>query len=319
VADAPSRGAVSTLGAAVDFLAIAAGANGDRPSRLSTRLLLQAMFGLWVAERAGIHGAASACAAVARRVQATLSGASSSEWQGLDSRLLLLCHAAMQSHNAESPALERYAIDLAEMVIAIERLPPKLGLEAYLLVRVGAVSDHALRAARSEPPLDIPTQLMTMDRAAIQEETSAIAAASNLGGCRARLSDPEVASAVLASLLLQKLREYDLTLASELLRSMSYIGEADSDAVAHAVDFLFTQQQLDGRFGYYGRELRKSDAEASSDFAVYIPVTTSVAWALAEVCVPTFHLFADLSPRTGNVSSPAAARRDNGLLVDRYR
>jgi hypothetical protein len=81
-------------------------------------------------------------------------------------------------------------------------------------------------------------------------------------------------------LMLQKLREYDLVLGASILRTLKYLGAQADEDVRHATRYLFCQQQGDGRFGYYSRELCRCPDSLDADRDLYLPVTVAVLWAL---------------------------------------
>jgi hypothetical protein len=66
------------------------------------------------------------------------------------------------------------------------------------------------------------------------------------------------------------------------------------------IHYLLGQQRTDGRFGYMGVEaapLEKSPG-SNTTYRIYLPVTVSCMWALAEALTPRFRRFALTSNRT---------------------
>jgi hypothetical protein len=115
---------------------------------------------------------------------------------------------------------------------------------------------------------------------------------------------------VLTVVALHGLREYDLTLAATVLRTVGYLGMAGAGSVSHAVEYLRNQQQDDGRFGHFasiGPALaRQSDVE----FDLYVPVTVSCLWTISELTLDGFRLFRRASEDlagTGFVPYPDAS------------
>ncbi|MFI1829292.1 hypothetical protein ACH41E_23005 [Streptomyces sp. NPDC020412] len=79
--------------------------------------------------------------------------------------------------------------------------------------------------------------------------------AYDAGGFDPFTHDAKLLLLALPVLLLQKLSEYDLILGTALLRTLAYLDVPDPEAVDWATRYLESQQQSDGRFGYYAREL----------------------------------------------------------------
>ena len=97
-------------------------------------------------------------------------------------------------------------------------------------------------------------------------------------------------------LLMDALNNYDLATGAMLLRVAAYLGLARERVIEDAQSFLQLQQHSDGRFGLYdakAEELRQAGLDPDLD--LYLPLTVSCVWALAEIAIPSFRVFL-LSP-----------------------
>jgi hypothetical protein len=99
-------------------------------------------------------------------------------------------------------------------------------------------------------------------------------------------------------ILMEALRRYDLETGALALRTLVYLRAGRRRPVRLAADYLVAQQQDDGRLGYLGREIAKTaDPRLDPDVEIYLPMTVSVLWSLAEALVPRFRAFSSLAPR----------------------
>jgi len=233
--------------------------------RWGSRPRLQALFGAWVAERAGIPAPAAALgelAASTRDALAAEDGRGAFDTRAHDPSLLLLCRDAMRSRGVASTVLERCCGELASA-------PPPRGLRLP----------------------DGPALLLRADAATIRTVCNGLAAATRFGA--EPLPEPQAAALrlPLAARMLQTLRDYDLVLGTSLLRTLVYLGAGPGDDdVEDAIAHLLCQQQPDGRFGWYARELRSCDPPLDADRDLHVPVTVAVVWALVEATTPGFSL-----------------------------
>ena len=133
-------------------------------------------------------------------------------------------------------------------------------------------------------------KLLLADKTDIEGICKQIATATLLGMRRPATADTAALLTVLPVIMLQKLREYDLVLGSNLLRTIKYLGVAKSIEASYAIEYLQTQQHSDGRFGYYARELRELQDLVNPELHLYLPVTVSVVWAIVEALTPNFTL-----------------------------
>jgi hypothetical protein len=96
---------------------------------------------------------------------------------------------------------------------------------------------------------------------------------------------------------LQSLREYDIALAAIVLRTIAYLQVPTSRWLEHAVRYLESQQQCDGRFGYFAASSAKytTQADVTIDTDLFVPITVSCLWTISEMRTPGFRLFGAFS------------------------
>ncbi|GLV59270.1 hypothetical protein KDH_60970 [Dictyobacter sp. S3.2.2.5] len=100
-------------------------------------------------------------------------------------------------------------------------------------------------------------------------------------------------SSLLPILMLDSFRDYNLEAGMQILRSMRYLHLYDHKSRGAGLNFLLAQQQADGRFGFLSHELTQLNPEeqqASPDLYVYLPLTVSFLWTVAETAHPQFVL-----------------------------
>ena len=146
--------------------------------------------------------------------------------------------------------------------------PPQVGRYAGLVA--------ALRALPTPAPRDDLAELaLQIDRVSLCG-TRAV----GLGAGDAWVGE------LLSCVAAHRLREYDLSLGAKLVRALSYLGLAGTDATCELLGFLRLQQRPEGCFGFFGPEepvLRRTlEAESSLPEDLDLPVTVSCLLALAE-------------------------------------
>ena len=216
-----------------------------------------------------------------------------------DSKLLLLCYNILRSLGYQASAVDEF---VAALVAALKELPIIPGIyagEAMLLRRF-----HAGRWAMTRGTGFInqsSLQLLRSTRKEVHEICGTICAVTLFGGRSPRMERERSIelSRVLSVLLLECLRKYDLETGATLLRAIYFARFPAGKVIESASMFLRTQQQADGRFGYYSREVMSLPArEDTSSFDpvlhLYLPIALSCVWSLAEINVPQFNLFAEV-------------------------
>lgn len=279
---------------------------------LELRARLQLLFGMWVGENAvGICAPSrtlrqlveGTAAEVRRRDEVNVF-----DPYGYDSKLVLLCHMAMVQLGSGTEAISRFALAIAEALQDLPELPPRYGGEAFVLHRLGYLPRPRPPRLTGEHLTSSGLALLRSDRDAIRAACRDVAGASFFGTRPVDLAPAR--SVELAEsfgfLLLDALRNYDLEAGTLLLRTLRYLGARQRRFIRLAADYLSAQQQEDGRFGYLGREIIKMrNPRLDADVEIYLPITVSVLWALAETLAPGFRAVSSLAPRgLGDASVP---------------
>jgi len=275
---------------AAAFLSSCAGADGRRSVPLRSRL--QALFGSWVAKRAGVPPAVSrldAQAALTRDALAFDSERGAFDPYAHDAKLLLLCRIAMRDCGYESEPLRAFCREVVGATRTMSVVPPRLAGVVLLLRRMGEKPTR--KGARIDTEVRAPAgSLLRADAATVRDVCNGVAGSTLFGSRRLAAGDTADLASTLPVILLEKLRQYDLTLGSTVLRTLKYIRARAKEEVAYATEYLLSQQKQNGRFGYYARELAEGDGLEDADLDLYLPVTVSVLWSLVEVSIPSFRL-----------------------------
>jgi hypothetical protein len=288
---------------AAEFVYRAVDASGVR-----ARSRLEALFGLSVAWRAGadVLPWLRAVAESTRRALDHPPQDDPFDPYSCDTKLVLLAHRAMLDCGArQSTTLAGFVTDLAAAIRDLDGVPPRLACEVRLLIALGADPFR-----RHEPvtagPLALDGSLLRAGTGEIRRVCNWVTAQTFFGALPVPLGIGAELLDSLPVVLMQKLREYDLMLGSTLLRTVTYLDGGGLDECRHAAQYLHAQQQLDGRFGYYARELTASATLRNADLDLYLPVTVSSLWSLAECCTPHFTLISTTNERPGGTRKSAS-------------
>lgn len=251
---------------------------------------LEALFGLSVAEKAGVPRAVAyvemMAAQVCHQLDRECAGGGFDPF-GFDATLLLLCHSAMRERDLESDTLAAFARDVSAGMREMKVIPRRLAGAARLLEAIGE-EPFGETGVIEVDAYATETSLMRAETAEVREVCNRLAGASLFGTRRLVIAGMPDLLRSMPILLLQKLREYDLILGASLLRTLKYLGATVQEEAAYATQYLMCQQQADGRFGYYARELVEGPRLRNAEQELYLPVTVSVLWALAETSIPGF-------------------------------
>lgn len=258
---------------------------------LSLQSQMQGLLGLLIGERAGVERVRGHLEGLAERFAESLSREAQSnafDPYDYDAKLLLLCRLCLADHQVATPAITQFADGLASTLERLPMLPEQFEGEAGLL-RLSGWSPPE-RWAQPDVREVADADLLLADAETIRAFCLRVASRSVLGSVPVRLPSGSAASRSLPVVLLQKLREYDLMLAASLARTIRYLAVPAREELEYVADFLVCQQQADGRFGYFARELAEAPTLHNADSELYLPVTVTLAWSLAETWVPNFCL-----------------------------
>ena len=256
---------------------------------------LQCLLGLSICERAldltqseGLHELASV-------ISHQLASVRETDISSCDSKLLLLVYYIMRKHRFPAHALEEYVEKIADAFRQCEGAYEDYVGEAIILSHLG-LSEYPYREVC--PAMHASgLEFLYGDLEATRALYNRLCAATRFG---IRECPPVPQRRLVAYmtkvLLMDALNNYDLATGAMLLRVAAYLGLARERVIEDAQSFLQLQQHSDGRFGLYdakAEELRQAGLDPDLD--LYLPLTVSCVWALAEIAIPGFRVFL-LSP-----------------------
>jgi hypothetical protein len=214
-----------------------------------------------------------------------------------DAKLLLLIHRILSHEGLPAAGLDSFASDLAAALGQLESVPGKFAGEAILLAGLGYPS--ALKSFLVPGSIShvIAQQLLLADDNELRQVCNDIAAESLFGQRHLRSETPGDLKDVFGLIVLERLRQYDLEMAMAALRARNYLGARKDSIAAMAIDFLLAHQLEDGRFGYLEIEAHHLSHNLRQPLfdpciGLYLPITVTCLWTLAETAIPKFSLFA---------------------------
>lgn len=302
---------------AEDWLLTLAATDGSRGEATADDLgdLLRILFGVWLCERATQEAPSPPFLDLTERVEDQLRGAEAAgafNPFAYDAKLLLLCHRILAEQGRQAFGITGFARALAAALGVGPTVPLRYAGEALLLAQLSYAAAPPRMTVGSEDLGGDPGTLLRADGARIRAVCDTIAAATQFGVVPLR-SDGDVRAAlveVLPIVLIASLRRNDLDTGAALLRAIRYLRLRNTREIQQATMFVADQQQGDGKFGYFAVELAaiaRARPEAPFDALrqLYLPVTVSCLWSLAETVSPVF------SPGS---PSPVLAGRDVTLV-----
>ena len=75
---------------------------------------------------------------------------------------------------------------------------------------------------------------------------------------------------------------------------MNYLGMQKLRYFKDSLDFILWQQRPDGRFGFFAPEvscIRNKDPKFNEKRCLYLPITVSAMWTIAEILDPKFSVY----------------------------
>ena len=279
----------------------------DRQTPLSN--ILQILVGCWICEKALTTDIAQpGCPSMARVIQRRLDmdlgkeGALSA-LLSCDAALVLLSAGILRALGSESATIELF-IQRAALSIQMHKDEDEAEAGELFAARFLLHKLHLhppLGMYRINAPQILPgTNLFQADLPVIRSLSADIAAATTCGQRppSAEPEPPEATSYCATSLDARYFRQYNLEIGTLLLRSTNYLGLRADRAFQMGLTFVLAQQQVDGRFGFLAPEisrLRSIKPNLDDVFDIYLPLTVSCLWAIAEATYPTFILFCSSS------------------------
>jgi len=297
----PDRDRVRFARAEAWLLALAAPEPPGGPGTSDLGDLLRILFGVWLCERAvGDDARSPDLVALAGGVEQRLCRAVSAgefDPSAHDATLLLLCHRILSEQGRQAWGISSFAHELSAALGETPTVPQRDAGAAVLLAQLGY---RAYPVWVTLPAADIggdAAALLRADEARVRAVCNAIASATQFG-LRPLTADRAVRESlalVLPIILVASLRQNDLETGAAVLRAIRYLRLPRTRAARQATTFVADQQQGDGKFGYLAAEtaaIANARGWVPFDAArqLYLPVTVSCLWALAETTIPRFNL-----------------------------
>ena len=274
--------------------------SGESSSALGLGDLLRVLLGVWLCERASQFPVPSSSfhdltVCVENRLRDEVERGIFDPFR-YDAKLLLLCHHILFLHHCYAYGIESFAQQVGEALREVQDIPLRYIGEALLLSQSGYCHCPTVPPLQAVDAGGNALQLLRAQDEQIRTVCDNIAAATHFGHYRLEAAAEVRAylDDMLPVLLLQSLRTHNLELGTILLRTISYLRLPRTRAVRLAVNFVVSQQKSDGRFGYFALEIAKLHKNLGSFDAtnqLYLPITISCLWALAETLIPDFNLF----------------------------
>jgi hypothetical protein len=224
---------------------------------------------------------------VALRLQSDIS-LWQSETPPVDTQLFLIAHHILGAYGIETEHARAFTTKLEHALHAVGEVSEACVGAALLIQSAGG---HTAPLSR---PLPIPARMwLTCDREQLRDQCGKLAAATRYGAAPGCFARDRLLHSTLRVLIFQSLREYELDIATTLIRALKYVDAIDS-RLSPAIEFLLDQQDNDGHFGYYSLEtsgLNEQSELSSPGLQLYLPVTVSTLWTLKETTFPRSSLF----------------------------
>ncbi len=273
---------------------------------ISIASILQILVGCWICENALVRdGEQTGVQSLARELHRRLNDGGQEVFSGLlncDAALILLSAGILRTLNIRNDAIEFF---IQKVKVTLQAYKDQDQIEASELF----VTRFLLHNLDSHPSLDtyvvnlphnaLETKLFQADELIIRSLAADIAAATAYGK-KLPSADPELLGRLVVVLpvwMLYYLRQHNLEIGTLLLRTMNYLHLRDDFAFQMSLNFILAQQQLDGRFGFFAPEISQLQSfkpHFDNIFALYLPITLSCLWAIAETTNPHFILFSSI-------------------------
>lgn len=268
--------------------------------------VLQALIGCWICEEALIadeklSGAQSLAYEVHRRLNYGEQEIFST-LQNSDAALVLLSAGILRKFNIKNMWIESFIQQVSAMLQIHKDQDQKESSELFaarFLLHTLQLHPTPDTFEINLPPNALGTNLFQANELAIRMLATDVAAATAYGQ-----SLPLAETGLLSQLavvlpvwMLSYLRQHNLEIGTLLLRTMNYLHLCEDIAYKIGHNFVLAQQQLDGRFGFFAPEisqLRSIKPRFDEIFDLYLPITVSCLWAIAEATNPDFTLFGSI-------------------------
>lgn len=266
-------------------------------SDLNPRYALQILVGLWICEQGLIEDQSyTRTMAYAQKVNQYIpeDPEEALDFLYADPALALFSLGILHSFDIQNRQIELFATKISELLREHTDQDEKEANELFLV-------RFLLRRLHLHPPLPAyklrelpPSTLIQADDTTIVMLIKNIAAATQFGQVTYSMDTDAIRSlsSLLPVLMFDYFRSYNLEAGMQILRCMRYLHLYDNQSWTPGLNFLLAQQ-TDGRFGFLAYELTQLEAteqQVSPDLYVYLPLTVSFLWTIAEASHPQFVL-----------------------------
>jgi hypothetical protein len=274
--------------------------------------IFQLLIGSWICEEVFIKDAKqTATVSLASKVHRWLDLEEQTAFSALmnsDAALIFLSAGILRTVGKENPIIESFIQQIASEIQMSKDQDDsefmQLFATRYLLHKLRLHPDpmHAIAPLRN----NIDTNLFQADELEIRTLAGNLATTTAYGQ-RPPSAEPaflEQLVVVLPIWMLYYFRQHNLEIGTLILRAMNYLHLKKDKAFQMGLDFVLAQQQLDGRFGLLGPEisrLRSTKQDFGEIFELYLPLTISCLWTVAEAADPNFKLFRDYVKSPGKL------------------
>ena len=267
-------------------------------SQFTIRHAFQILLGLWICEQGLLEGTGpSSTRRYAHKVSRYIPK-DTDDVIGLfssDPTLALFSLGILRFFNIHNRQLELFATHLSKLLQGHcdqdDLEANELFLTRFLLQRLRLHSPLPSYSLKEIATCD----LVNADDITIGNVVKNITAATRYGQAMPTTKKDflQALSSLLPVLMLSYFRLYDLEMGMQILRAMRYLYPGKNKGLEAGLKFLVAQQQCNGRFGFFAHEmaqLHMSEAKYEQDFKLYLPLTVSFVWTIAETAHSQFIL-----------------------------
>lgn len=270
----------------------------DSNANCTIRNAFQILVGLWICERALLDDKEfSYTKSQVQNVYQCIASHTDvfTDLLHADPPLVLLSTGILHFFNVQNIHLELFAEKISQLLQEHtdqnEEEANELFINRFLLHGLHLHSPLPSYSIREMPACDLIQADDTVTRSLITD----IAAATQYGQITLSTEKKFVQAlhSILPILMVHYFRIYNLELGMGLLRCMHYLDLCKNRSFDTGLNFLITQQQLEGRFGFLAQEISQlpiSREQFEPDLNIYLPHTVSFLWTIAEITNPQFIL-----------------------------
>jgi len=267
-------------------------------SQFPIRHAFQILLGLWICEQGLLeHAEPSSTRRYAHKVGRYIPEDTDdvADLFSSDPTLALFSLGILRFFNIRNRQLELFATHLSRL---LQEHSDQDDLEANELFLIRFL----LQRLRLHSPLPsyslkeiAPGDLINADDRTIGNVVKNITAATHYGQAAPATKKDflQALSTLLPVLMLDYFRLYNLEIGMQILRAMRYLHPGENKGWEGGLKFLVAQQQYNGRCGFFAHEmaqLHMSEAKYEQDFQLYLPLTVSFVWTIAETAHSQFIL-----------------------------